>query len=332
MNKAKVLFNVAKSWVGGHAPEILLVAGAGTFVTTVILASRATLKAEDIILDHKIRKDDVEYKHENADEELYSEEDYQKDKITLYTQTGIEIAKTYAIPVGLGLTSLACFFGSYGILKKRYTVAVAAYNTLATSFAAYRKRVIEDKGQEADHYYLTGVKKLEITEKDDEGNKRKRKVVKELPNGEMASPYAFKFGKYKENGEPNKFYQGEHLLDIAYILGQQDYLNDLLYLRCEFDKDHKVKRRGSVMLNEIRDLLGEDPTPTGAVVGNRYSTGEPGCNGFIEFDVIEAREIDPETGNEIDCYWINPNVDGMIYDLLGQVEETPFDPQYSLED
>lgn len=334
--KVKVLFDVAKAWTGSHLPEILLAAGAGSFVATVICASKATLKAEDILIEHQFKKDEIEEAKETQDvavingepseEDIYTEEDYKKDKITLYTQTSLKIAKTYAVPVGLGALSLACFFGAYGIMKKRYTVVVAAYNALSTSFAAYRQRVIEDKGQDADTYYLTGVKPKEITVKDEEGNKEKKKVLPTLPNGEIASPYAFKFGKYKENGEHNKLYQGERILDMAYILGQQDYLNDQLYLRCMFNKDHEVIKRGAVMLNEIRDLLGEDPTPTGAVVGNRFSNGEPGCNGFIEFNVIESTEIDPETGSEIICYWISPNVDGMIYDLLGQFEKHPFRP------
>ena len=343
--KVKVLFDVAKAWTVGHAPELLLAAGAGSFVATVIYASKSTLKAQDILYDHQCGLEDIKVAKEIAEEEIeqaneenreievaYSDEDYKKDKITLYTKTTLQIAKTYALPAGLGALSLACFFGAYGIMKKRYTVVVAAYNALSTSFAAYRQRVIADKGQDADTYYLTGVKPKEITVKDEGGIKEKKKVLPVLPDGSMASPYAFKFGKYKENGERNNQWQGEHMLDMAYILGQQDYLNDQLYLRCAFNKNHEVIKRGAIMLNEIRDLLGEDPTSTGAVVGNRFSNGEPGCNGFIEFNVMESSEIDPETGAEIPCYWINPNVDGMIFDLLDQFEKNPFQPAHYLGD
>lgn len=338
MSKVKVLFNVAKAWTSSHAPELLLAAGAGSFVATVICASKATLKAQDVLLDHQGQREDIEMAKEISQEEAengevaYTDDDYRKDKITLYTQTGLALAKAYAIPAGLGALSLACFFGAYGIMKKRYTVVVAAYNALSQSFALYRQRVIEDKGQDADTYYMTGVKPKEITVKNEDGTKEKKKVLPTLPNGEIASPYSFKFSKYKENGEKNNQWQGEHMLDMAYILGQQDYLNDQLYLRSLFNKNHEVIKRGAVMLNEIRDLLGEDPTSTGAVVGNRFSNGEPGCNGFIEFNVMETSEIDPETGSEIPCYWINPNVDGMIFDLLDQFEKVPFAPVSYLGD
>ena len=80
------------------------------------------------------------------------------------------------------------------------------------------------------------------------------------------------------------------------------------------------------MLNEIRDLCGEDPNSTGAICGNRYGNGTPGANGYIDFRIIESKEIDPETGKEIPCLFINPNVDGMIWDLIDEKEKVPFQP------
>ena len=44
--------------------------------------------------------------------------------------------------------------------------------------------------------------------------------------------------------------------------------------------------------------------------------------------MIEATEIDPADGKEIPCIIINPNVDGLIYDLVEQFEEIPFEPTY----
>ena len=214
-------------------------------------------------------------------------------------------------------------------MKKRYTTLALAYSALEQSFRKYRERVIADRGQDADTYYLTGEKPKEVTVKDEEGNKKKVKQLV-LPDGSIASPYAFKYSKYKENGELNHQWQEDINLLRAYALGQQDYLNNQLYLRCLYDDNHDVLVRGAVMLNEIRDVLGEDPTPTGAVVGNRFGNGEEGCNGYIDFNMIEATETDPETGREIPCIFVNPNVDGLIYDLLGKREPVPFTPSYGI--
>ena len=142
----------------------------------------------------------------------------------------------------------------------------------------------------------------------------------------MGSPYAFKFGKYREDGERNDQWVNDNTLNMAYIMGQEDYLNSMLYSRNVFDSKHRVKVRGWVFLNEIRDLLGETATKAGSVVGNLFSNGEPGRNGYITFNAVEATEKDPETGDMIPCVFVNPNVDGLIYDLVGIPERVPFEP------
>jgi len=325
----KSMAKVAKVVVVKHSPEILMGTGTVAFIATIVTASRATIKAQDILEDHREALEDIKLveemtNNEESTEVEYTKEDARKDKIVQYSKTGLALAKEYALPLGLAALTISCYFGAFGIMKKRYTTLAAAYSALNTAFQKYRQRVIEDKGEEKDLEYLTGGKVKEITQKDENGNKTKLKALT-LPDGTVLSPYAFKFGKYKENGEINHQWQGDYCLDKAYILGQQDYLNDQLYLRCVFDDQHRVLKRGCVFLNEIRDLLGEDPTATGAVAGNRYGNGEPGCDGFIDFHLIEAQD---ENGL---CFYVNPNIDGLIYDLVDKWEKEPFVPTYGID-
>ena len=319
LSNIKSVVTVAKMTVVKHAPEILMGTGTVAFVATVVTASRATIKAQDVLEEHKEKLETIGLALEGEDEEVYSVEDAKKDKVITYTQTGLALAKEYALPLGLAALTVTCYFGAFGIMKKRYSTLAAAYSALSETFKRYRQRVIEDKGEDKDLEYLTGGKVKEITVKDKDGNKSKAKVLT-LPDGTPLSPYAFKFSKYKENGEINYQWQSDPILNRAYILGQQDYLNDQLYMRCVFDNDHKVLKRGWVFLNEIRDLLGEDPTTTGSVVGNRYGNGEPGCDGYIDFRLTEAED---ENGT---CFYVNPNVDGLIYDIVENWEKVPFAP------
>ena len=304
--------------------------GTGTvaFIATVVTASKATIKAQDILEQHKDALDDIkemkEYKEQYPDDVDYSPEEIRKDKIVTYSKTGIALAKEYALPVGLAAITVTCYFGAFGIMRKRYATLAAAYSALEETFRRYRQRVIADKGEEKDLEYLTGGKVKEVTVKDEEGNKTKKKVLT-LPDGTELSPYAFKFSKYKENGEINYQWQNSFALNRAYILGQQDYLNDQLYMRCVKNKDGKVIKRGWVFLNEIRELLGEDPTSAGAVVGNLFGNGEPGRDGFIDFRLIEAED---ENGT---CFYVNPNVDGLIYDIVEDYEKVPFDTTYKID-
>ena len=319
LTKIKAIAKVAKQIIVQHSPEILMGLGAVTFIGTVVVASKETVEEQDILEFHQLALESTETYHDNGD---FDDAAYRKTRRQIYTNTIVDTAKNYIPTAVLGTTSLACFFGAFGIMKKRYATLVVAYTALEESFRTYRQRVIEDKGAEADLYYLTGSKVKEITVKDDEGNKTKQKQLI-LPDGTVASPYAFKFSKYREDGELNTQWSDNQQLNLSQALGQQDYLNNELYNRCVFDNHHRVLYRGTVMLNEIRDLLGEGPTEAGAVVGNRFSNGEPGCNGYIDFRIIEGED---EYGP---CLFINPNVDGLIFDLLGKKEVKPFEPKYN---
>lgn len=327
LSNIKAFARIAKQTLIKHSPEILMGIGSVTFVATIIVAAKETIDEQDILDAHEEEMVyiDTQYELDNLDKKAYK-----KSKFNVYKNTTVNTTVNYIPSIIIGTASLACFFGAFGIMKKRYTTLVVAYTALEESFRKYRQRVIEARGVDEDIYYLTGTRPKEIAIKDDDGNKAKKKQLPSL-NGPMASPYAFKFGKYKENGERNNQWSEDQMSNMAYLLGQQDYLTSMLYQRCMFDDKHRVVIRGSVMLNETRDLCGEDPTPTGAVVGNLYSNGEPGCNGFIDFRLIEATEVDPddpEGKKMIPCVWVNPNVDGMIYDLLGKKEEKPFIPTY----
>ena len=321
----KAFARVAKQTIVKYSPEILMCMGGATFVATVVVACKETVKEQELLEDHEAALDYVDIMNEEGE---LDDKAWKVSRRNVYIATIKKTTINYAPATILGVTSIACFFGAFGIMKKRYATLVMAYTALEESFRKYRQRVIETRGSDEDIYYLTGAKPKEITQKNEDGTKTKIKQLV-LPDGTIASPYAFKFGKYNEDGSLNKQWSEEQSMNFSYLLGQQDYLNRMLYVRCIFDDDHKVLIRGSVLLNEIRDLCGKKPTPTGAVVGNLFGNGEPGRNGFIDFQLVGASEKDPLTGKDIPCVFVNPNCDGMIYDLLGKPEKIPFEPQYN---
>lgn len=322
LSNIKAFANMAKHTIIKHSPEILMGVGVGSFIATVVLASKETIEEQEILETHK---DALESAKDFYELGQLDDKAYKSSRMKAYKYTVIETSKNYIPSITCGAVSLTCFLSAYGIMKKRYTTLLMAYATLEESFRAYRQRVIEDKGAEADLYYLTGAKPKEITVKDENGNKTKVKQLI-LPDGEIASPYCFKFSKYKENGDLNNQWKPNQMLNRAYVQGQLDYINrQILFDRTVFTDDWKVKVRGWYLLNELRELMGEDGTSTGAVVGNLLGNGEPGCNGCLIPKIFEATEIDPETNEEIPCIFIDPNVDGLIYDLIGKKESEPFE-------
>lgn len=309
--KIKALVNCITSWTKGHSPELLLAGGIVSFGAALYFAGKGAIKSEETTEELYEAKQDVETK---------------KETIQLYSKAGLEYAKNFAPCAGFTALSLTCFCASYGILKKRYVTVFGAYCALDASYQAYRQRVIEDRGAEWDKYYLTGMKPKKITVTNEDGTKEKKTAFEvPLSDAGTSNPYVFKFSKYKANGDRNMQWQNSAALNMSIVLGHQDYLNDQLYSRCTMNKDNEVIQRGSVFLNEVRTLLGEDPTPAGSVTGWLFSNGEPGCNGYIDFRVMEGYEIDHnDPSKEIPYILIDPNVDGIIYDLVGKFEEHPF--------
>ena len=124
----KALARTAGAWGKNQAPEILMVGGAVSFVATVVTASRATIKAQDILDEHKETLRSI--KIAEATPEEYDEEDRKRDIVVCYSKTSVAMAKEYALAAGFGVLSLTCFFASYGIMKKRYVALGAAYTAL----------------------------------------------------------------------------------------------------------------------------------------------------------------------------------------------------------
>lgn len=315
MKKIQALAKTGLTWAKNHAPELLLAGGILSLGGALYSAARAGTRTPGVLEEHKDELRDVKVYNATHRED-------QESIPMVYAHTSVKLVREYAPTVVLSGLSVTCFCASYGILKKRYVALTAAYTALEESFKLYRSRVIEDKGKDADIYYMTGQKPKEITIKKDDGTKEKKKVLTG-PNGEMASPYAIKFSKYKKNGQKNLQWEADNWLNMSFVLGQMDYFNDQLYLRSVFDDDHKVVKRGSVMLNEILDALGEDNSEIGSLTGWRFGPGEDGCDGSIIFETYEGVEIDPATGDDIPYILVDPNVDGMIYDLLDQWEKVP---------
>ena len=321
----KAFARVAKQTIIKHSPEILMCVGGATFIATVVMASKETIDETEVLAEHDLALEEIEF---DKDEGLLDTKAYKKSRMNVYKHTAIETAKNYAPAMILATTSLTCFFGAFGIMRKRYATLALAYSALEESFRKYRERVIEARGADEDIYYLTGVKPKEITVKNEDGTKEKKKVLT-LVDGRFTSPYGFKFSKYNEDGSLNNQWSSESQSNLSYILGQMDWLNSQLYLRNVFDDKHRVKIRGTVMLNELRHLLGEVPSPTGSIVGWRFGNGETKSNGYIELNLVEAEEPDPDDPSRmIPCVFVNPNCDGMIYDLLGEKEKKPFEVNY----
>jgi hypothetical protein len=299
-------------FVKKYSPEILMTVGVVGIVTSTVLACKATLKADEVLNETKSKLDRIHQAKEIGTDDKYPEEMYNKDLSNTYIQTGWEFVKLYGPSITLGAASIGCILGAHGIMRKRNLAVIAAYKTLEEGFTKYRKRVVDELGEEKDREFKYGIKKDSVVDVilDENGNEvdRVRKDVEVIdPNG--ISQYARIFDDTSVNWSETPEY------NLMFLKCQQNYANDLLH------------SRGHLFLNEVYDMLGLKRSTEGAVVGWVVGQGDD----FVDFgmyDTTVSGYVDDHANETIgeqrrdfvngsrNAVLLDFNVAGVIYDMI----------------
>lgn len=311
MNKTEIMNKLSRSFYRSglklkkYSPEILVTVGVAGAVTGAVMACKATTKASIILDEAKERIDAI--KEVAADPEMkdkYTEEDRKKDMAIVYTQTGIELAKTYGPAVLVGAASAGCIFASVGIMHKRNVALAAAYATVDKGFKEYRGRVIERFGKDLDRELKYNIKTKEIEEikKNEDGSEEIVKTTVQTAEVDEISEFARFFD------ESCIGWEKDPELNLYYVRMQMAYANDLL------------ETRGHVLLNDVYDMFGIPRTKAGAQIGWIHSKMNPGIatNDKIDFgiyDIANERKRAFVNGHERSIL-LDFNVDGYILDLI----------------
>lgn len=115
-----------------NSPAILIFLGLTGMLTTVVMACKATPKANEAL------------------EELYDERlqsDKEVGKVKQKMQEVRAVAPAYIPTAIMGLTSAACFIGSYKISAKRTAALATAYSLTDKTLKEYQRKVIETIGE-----------------------------------------------------------------------------------------------------------------------------------------------------------------------------------------
>jgi hypothetical protein len=275
-----------------HSPTILFAAGVVGVATTVVLASRATLKVHEVLDEHQDVKDKIDFA---ASRELeYSDRDRQKDLALLYTKTTGKFLKLYGPSVVIGVVSIAALTGAHVVLNRRNVALTAAYAAVEKGFRDYRNRVVAEYGEDKDREFRYNLVDGEVVEETDEGPKV---VATKKLNGKDVSVYA----RFFDESSSSSWSRAPHANQF-FIKCQQNFANDLL------------RSRGHIFLNEVYDMLGLARSPEGQVVGWVQGNGDD----FVDFGVFRGDEFMGHQfvlGNEKSIL-LDFNVDGVVYDKI----------------
>ena len=297
------VYNGVKGKVEKHSPEILMGVGVAGVITTTVMACRATMKLDDILVEASETREKIKEVAENpAYEDKYTEEDAKKDLVINYTQTAVKVAKLYAPAVAVGVVSVGCLLGSHDILRKRNAALSAAYLTVDKSFKEYKQRVIDRVGEEVEKEIRYGIKAEEIIETvtDEEGNETTVSETVKTMNPTLYSDYARFFD------EASPCWQNDPEYNLMFLRAQQQYANDLL------------RAKGRLFLNDVYDMLGIEKTKAGQIVGWVYDRENPNGDNFVDFgiyDMSKERVRAFVNGYETNIL-LDFNVDGNIWDLM----------------
>jgi len=290
--------------VKAASPEILLVVGIAGAVGATVLACRATLKVHEVLDERNEKYEKIQEawtKVENGELSLdeYSEKDKTQDIVKTYIQTGVGFIKLYGPAFTLGVVSFACIIGGHKIMKTRNVALMAAYQAVEKGFAAYRKRIVEEYGEEKDYLFKNGLRSETRTETviDEDGKKKKVEKTDLIVDPNGLSMYARFFDDSSTEWQKSPDY------NMAFLRAQQNYFNNIL------------QSRGHVFLNEIYDALGFQRSQAGAVVG--WVIGE-GRDNFIDFGLFngESQSSRDFVNGYEQSILLDFNVDGVIYNLF----------------
>lgn len=277
-----------------NGPEILLVVGILGGITAAVLAARVTEKARVELEEAKAQVDDIMEKTTSPD---YTETDKNKEIGTVALKATLEITRLYAPAFGFGILSITSLLWSHGIMTRRQASLSAAYSLAMEGFQAYRNRVVEELGEEADMMFTKGLRVRE--EVDPETGKVENVLVQD---DIVPSIYGVFF-----DAESSREYRQSQELNQFFLQSQERFANE------------KLRLQGHLFLNEVLDSLGLPRTPAGCVVGWLYKH-DPRKNNdtYISFDIMNVYNS-PNVGefaNKNPRWLLDFNVDGDIHKLI----------------
>lgn len=279
-----------------HGPAIMFGAGVVGMVATAVLASRATLKLDDVVTETEALQNEAE-KYISAAANTDQEGAAKRLSMKIHIRQWYLVGKLYAPAIACGAVSIALLTGSHVILTQRNTALMAAYAAVDQGFRKYRDRVTEELGKEKDLEFLHGVEEVEVEKTNDKG--KVEKTVQRVASGDV-SMYA-------------RLYNSDN--DIWVHNAPEMNLSQLRMIQTSLTQ--KLKLQGHLFLNEAYDQLGFDRTKAGAVVGWIYNS--PDGDGYVDFGIWDDDRVDRlmdfVSGRE-DQIVVDFNVDGVIYDRI----------------
>lgn len=238
-------YGASKLALKAKSPTIMVVGGVVAMGAAAVMASKQTLKVEEVLSKHAPDLDKIK-QGESLDLESYSKEVAQGDRFRVYSRAGFDLAKLYAVPALLFVGGAGLVFGGHRIMLRRNATLAVAFTALERAFDRYRARVIDRYGSEQDQAFAHGSVVKEVY--DDKSGKAK--TIETRDWDDKIDPYnrIFRQGDttaWKSDLESNRFF----------LTSQRRFAQE------------KLNRQGYLYLDDVYQSLGFPESPISRVVG-----------------------------------------------------------------
>ena len=290
------------------APEILLIGGLVSGLVSGVMLARAYKKHEQVISPVVEDLEDavtiIATNEQSLNEErTAAEHDLARETISgyktmlpkIYAEIVGRALRLYGPSVLMGGVSVYMILTSHGIMKNRNAAIMGAFALLEKGYSAYRKRVVDELGPEADERYFYGAEQR-VTTVETIGEDGKKVKTKRTTN---AMP---------EVADPKQLYTRVFDSKNKYASDDRDW--NYMFLRAmQQQAQDKLTLNGHVMLNTVLGWLGFDDTPEGALTGwSKKSVGD----GYVDFGL--DREVNMNSGEN--RFYLDFNVNGSVWQMI----------------
>lgn len=245
MNKMTQVFNRFGFWARRKSPELLVIGAIIAAAGSIILAVKATPKAEMVL--ERANKNIKRIKTDMNDQNKLSNNEYsislgKKELTGVYAKTSLNLCKLYLpTAIGFGLTVVG-ILSSHKIVKGRNMALAAAYTTLENGYRSYRERVAAKVGESVEKDIFRNIysEEKEIKEENKNGEEVTKKINKNGPHIKVDSDFTV---IYDQNSK-------DWLRDTNMVLNnlamKEKWLNQ------------KLIYSGALFLHEVYEELGID--------------------------------------------------------------------------
>lgn len=151
MNKTALFkdIRILNNEVIKHSPAILIFLGITGMASTVVMACKATPKAQEVLKE--LHEEQAENEEENS-------------KPIQLAKDVKAVAPVYAPAVIMGGISIACIIGSYKITSRRLAAIATAYSISEHTLHEYQNKVIETIGEKKEEQIRDEIAKDRVKE------------------------------------------------------------------------------------------------------------------------------------------------------------------------